>query len=924
MLAAVLATMASFEILRDVVVGVLERALADPELSPQLDAIAAAAAPIDAHALLSLCLERVGRDEGRARAAQEAERRAAKAAAKEHAKVVAREKAAAEAALKQAAAREAASEAEARRVAKEEKAAAEAALREAAAKEAALEEARLEAERAEAQAQAAVEAAARERQVAAEAAAERARQVAQAEARKLAAREEKQAEKAEDDARKAAAREAAAADAAMARAKAEAEARTRAEERAAKEAADAAALAAEAKRRADEAAAAAEEVQAAATAEAAAFQNVESDEQRRAAEAAASRAEKVSREAQKAEGRWRKAEEKALRAAEKHAERSREKAAAALQVAKAAAARVNDLNAAADPRNAVSRGRPVGGGASAAEPPGSAMSIAHEIAQERLRRRSAGTGRLVGPVGRGAIGGLGVSTDLDHTGVGILGGAAAGEEQQAPPREKPIEIRYADPNALEECDTAADALALERRMSLEQGASLGAIGTFGERIDSDDDDCSARDEQGGEAGATPSDDPEWVEMWRRGGLRGAEMVAYTNMQCDCLAMDGGDTLVCVGGDGGGDGLVVSVYSALSGSVLLNLRGHTEQVVSVACEGDLVASGSRDKTIRLWSRAIAECLATLSGCAGAVYGLALSGETLFSAEGSAEIAGVAKARLWSVRSHACVCTYDEHRGNIWSAALAEMPSGLLALTASRDCTARVWPAHGVAATGSSNKPGGRRASLATLKHPKLVSSVSARGGLAVTGCHDALIRIWSLTNYTCLHTLDHGSGSALGWRKQQSFGDRGVSGVSWISTRLLGGGALLSGGEAGHVKLWQLKQDATAEPECLATLAHGQAVRGITGSPLTGVVVSAGGRSGAGLVVWYPNPLESVVLGGTDPSASDAAESAAPAGAASAQSASLTVDEAQHAGHDEPEPLAAPTPALPAHRRTFTRRMSSLF
>ena len=100
-------------------------------------------------------------------------------------------------------------------------------------------------------------------------------------------------------------------------------------------------------------------------------------------------------------------------------------------------------------------------------------------------------------------------------------------------------------------------------------------------------------------------------------------------------------------------------------------------------------------------------------------------------------------------------------------------------------------------------GKRPTSLATLKHPKLVCSVSALGIIAATGCHDALVRLWSLTNFTCLHKLEHGNGSALGWRKQQSFGDRGVSGVSWISTRLLGGGALLSGSEGGSVKLWQL-------------------------------------------------------------------------------------------------------------------------
>ena len=37
--------------------------------------------------------------------------------------------------------------------------------------------------------------------------------------------------------------------------------------------------------------------------------------------------------------------------------------------------------------------------------------------------------------------------------------------------------------------------------------------------------------------------------WARGGARSAEMAGSMTVQSDCLASDGGDTLVCVGGDG---------------------------------------------------------------------------------------------------------------------------------------------------------------------------------------------------------------------------------------------------------------------------------------------------------------------------------------------------------------------------------------
>ena len=84
-------------------------------------------------------------------------------------------------------------------------------------------------------------------------------------------------------------------------------------------------------------------------------------------------------------------------------------------------------------------------------------------------------------------------------------------------------------------------------------------------------------------------------------------------------------------------------------------------------------------------------------------------------------------------------------------------------------------------------------------------------------------------------------------------------------------------------------DAKVEPECVATLAHGQAVRGIAGSPVSGLIVSAGGRTGAGLVVWYPSPVENALPGSnaTRPVVANSAISGTAATAAP-QTAQLTV------------------------------------
>ena len=65
----------------------------------------------------------------------------------------------------------------------------------------------------------------------------------------------------------------------------------------------------------------------------------------------------------------------------------------------------------------------------------------------------------------------------------------------------------------------------------------------------------------------------------------------------------------------------------------SLRGHTDRVCSIAaCDGDVFASGGRDRTIRLWSRKRGASIAELHGSDESVYSLAVRGDLLISGEG----------------------------------------------------------------------------------------------------------------------------------------------------------------------------------------------------------------------------------------------------------------------------------------------------
>lgn len=518
----------------------------------------------------------------------------------------------------------------------------------------------------------------------AEVKAERRRSLQEAhEARKGAAEDKLSREQAAKEA----AREAKEAEAALERAKIKAEAKQKAEEKALKEAEQAALAAAEARTRAEELAQAAKAAVDVADIEA---NQPQSEEQSRISAAAQSWASKAQKEADRAEEKRRKAEEKALRAAERHAERAREKAGAALDVALAAAARLKDMG-----------GELPAEGGSGGHSPGGASSIA----SHRLRRASSRLRRLSG-------------------GMGDEDGDSEAEDEAVADRDR---VYYGDGSQLGM--SAAEALEVEQAVEAEKRQQAAERA----RVREEEEARMLREQSGIGTGG--------IDAWRGGGLRGAAMPAHVAVQSDCVAVDAVERRICcVGGDGTDDALTVSLYSAIVGEPTRHLRGHTDKVVSVAVDGDRVASGSRDRSIRLWSIALGQCIQTLAGCAGPVYGLALRDTTMLSGEGGTD-RGSAAAKLWTLpptSSHGavpgavpvaaaaevvveatCTAALVEHKGNVWGVALGYRRLHPLALTAGHDATAKVWaldgPRKAAGACAGSSPP--RLSSIATLKHPE---------------------------------------------------------------------------------------------------------------------------------------------------------------------------------------------------------------
>ncbi|KAI3401006.1 hypothetical protein diail_711 [Diaporthe ilicicola] len=281
-------------------------------------------------------------------------------------------------------------------------------------------------------------------------------------------------------------------------------------------------------------------------------------------------------------------------------------------------------------------------------------------------------------------------------------------------------------------------------------------------------------------------------------------------------------LVSVAEAEGGAGDVTATGHYLGQDIGL-LKGHDEIVITLDVDwsGHWIATGAKDNTARLW-RVDREnnsytCWATFTGHAeslgaiglpktipqesSAAYRDPVNNPPAFLITGSQDLT----VKKWEIPRQAqkkakALFTRKAHDKDI--NAVDVNPTGQLFASASQDKTVKIWSVAEGEVQGilRGHKRGVWSVRFAPANTPTIQGDKGAVAGkgLILTGSGDKTVKVWSLSDYTCLRTFEGHSNSILkvAWLNQDTEGDK--------SKRV----QFASAGGDGLVKVWDVNSGET--------------------------------------------------------------------------------------------------------------------
>ncbi|EEA23686.1 hypothetical protein TMatcc_006767 [Talaromyces marneffei ATCC 18224] len=272
---------------------------------------------------------------------------------------------------------------------------------------------------------------------------------------------------------------------------------------------------------------------------------------------------------------------------------------------------------------------------------------------------------------------------------------------------------------------------------------------------------------------------------------------------------------------------IKLWDPATGTLLQTLKGHSDSVMIVAFSpnGKLLASVSGDLTVKLWDLATGTLQQTLKGHSHSVNAIAFSYDSRLVASGS----GDATVKLWDLATGTLQLTLKGHSHSV--EVVAFILDGRLVASASYDDTVMLWDP----ATGTL---------LQAFKgHSGFVTAMafSPNGRLVASASYDDIVKLWDLDTGTVLQTL------------------RGHLEIVTIVAFSPDSRLLASGSDDMTVKLWD-----PATGTLLRTLkGHYGSVMTVAFSPDSGQVASGSGDKTVKL--WDPatSPLQQTLNGHSD-------------------------------------------------------------
>ncbi len=235
----------------------------------------------------------------------------------------------------------------------------------------------------------------------------------------------------------------------------------------------------------------------------------------------------------------------------------------------------------------------------------------------------------------------------------------------------------------------------------------------------------------------------------------------------------------------------------------NFSSHTRSIDSIAIspDGQILASGSHDNTIKLWNIASGKELININ-TKHSIYAIAYSPDGLTIASGDSKN----HIHLWDVNSGAKILTFTGHKGLFTGInCLAFSPDGRMIASAGGDKTVKLWNVN----TGLE---------IRTLEeHKRWVSSLAfnPQATIIVSGSADKKAILWDLNTGEVLNTYKHTDG---------------IRSVAFSPD----GKIIATGSRNNNIKLWQ----AVNRKEICAFAGHKKSIRYITFNPNGNILASS--------------------------------------------------------------------------------------